>query len=231
MLPSTKQQQDCNIMLWFDVCRLCGYPPFYSNHGAPISPGMKKRIRNGQYEFPAEEWSRVSADGKTVSTELLQCISCITCIAVCQSWDYTSYLGPFWRWKQQMLWRERALRLPDDQSLLKLGESHLLVDAVCFSCYVCHIISQKLDESWLNNHNMPIWSQWRWTAVVWRMYFARFATVTVRRYVVHRNSLWRCVAALWSVAHLGFQLLGVTIAATSHRHLWKLEKVDAKSQT
>ena len=24
---------------------LCGFPPFYSNHGLPISPGMKKRIR------------------------------------------------------------------------------------------------------------------------------------------------------------------------------------------
>ncbi|KAJ8301702.1 hypothetical protein KUTeg_020689 [Tegillarca granosa] len=37
---------------------LCGYPPFYSNHGAAISPGMKKRIRNGQYEFPNPEWNK-----------------------------------------------------------------------------------------------------------------------------------------------------------------------------
>jgi len=44
-------------------CRLCGYPPFYSVHGAPFSPGMKKRIRNGQYEFPDAEWSRVTQDG------------------------------------------------------------------------------------------------------------------------------------------------------------------------
>ena len=43
---------------------LCGYPPFYSNHGAAISPGMKKRIRNGQYEFPNPEWSRVSQEGQ-----------------------------------------------------------------------------------------------------------------------------------------------------------------------
>ncbi|KAK2152660.1 hypothetical protein LSH36_322g02013 [Paralvinella palmiformis] len=42
---------------------LCGYPPFYSNHGAAISPGMKKRIRNGQYEFPAAEWGKVSKAG------------------------------------------------------------------------------------------------------------------------------------------------------------------------
>ncbi|KAJ8949124.1 hypothetical protein NQ318_012872, partial [Aromia moschata] len=31
---------------------LCGFPPFYSNHGLAISPGMKSRIRMGQYTFP-----------------------------------------------------------------------------------------------------------------------------------------------------------------------------------
>jgi serine/threonine protein kinase len=51
---------------------LCGYPPFYSNHGAPFSPGMKKRIRNGQYEFPATEWSRVTPDAKDVIRGLLK---------------------------------------------------------------------------------------------------------------------------------------------------------------
>ena len=45
--------------------RLCGYPPFYSNHGLAISPGMKKRIRMGQYEFPNPEWSEVSEEGKS----------------------------------------------------------------------------------------------------------------------------------------------------------------------
>ena len=43
--------------------RLCGYPPFYSAGGAPMSPGMKKRIRNGQYRFPDAEWARVSQEG------------------------------------------------------------------------------------------------------------------------------------------------------------------------
>jgi len=43
---------------------LCGFPPFYSNHGLPISPGMKKRIRSGQYSFPAPEWTNVSQDAK-----------------------------------------------------------------------------------------------------------------------------------------------------------------------
>jgi len=51
---------------------LCGYPPFYSNHGMAISPGMKKRIRNGQYEFPAPEWSRVSKDAKDLIKGLLK---------------------------------------------------------------------------------------------------------------------------------------------------------------
>ncbi|CAG5120428.1 unnamed protein product [Candidula unifasciata] len=51
---------------------LCGYPPFYSNHGAAISPGMKKRIRNGQYEFPNPEWSRVSSEAKDLIRGLLR---------------------------------------------------------------------------------------------------------------------------------------------------------------
>ncbi|CAN7988138.1 unnamed protein product, partial [Ixodes hexagonus] len=42
---------------------LCGFPPFYSNHGLAISPGMKKRIRAGQYDFPNPEWKHVSQDG------------------------------------------------------------------------------------------------------------------------------------------------------------------------
>ena len=41
----------------------CGYPPFYSTHGQPISPGMKKRIRAGEYTFPDNEWSEISNDG------------------------------------------------------------------------------------------------------------------------------------------------------------------------
>lgn len=45
--------------------RLCGYPPFFSHHGLAISPGMKRRIRNGQYEFPNPEWCDVSEEGET----------------------------------------------------------------------------------------------------------------------------------------------------------------------
>jgi len=50
---------------------LCGYPPFYSNHGMAISPGMKKRIRSGQYEFPEAEWGKVSTDAKNLIRNLL----------------------------------------------------------------------------------------------------------------------------------------------------------------
>nr|XP_006631241.1 PREDICTED: MAP kinase-activated protein kinase 3 [Lepisosteus oculatus] len=39
---------------------LCGFPPFYSNTGQAISPGMKRRIRMGQYEFPNPEWAELS---------------------------------------------------------------------------------------------------------------------------------------------------------------------------
>ncbi|CAK1546486.1 unnamed protein product [Leptosia nina] len=50
---------------------LCGFPPFYSNHGLAISPGMKKRIRLGQYDFPEPEWSNVSADAKNLIRGML----------------------------------------------------------------------------------------------------------------------------------------------------------------
>ncbi|KAB0404284.1 hypothetical protein E2I00_016758 [Balaenoptera physalus] len=51
---------------------LCGYPPFYSNHGLAISPGMKSRIRMGQYEFPNPEWSEVSEEVKMLIRNLLK---------------------------------------------------------------------------------------------------------------------------------------------------------------
>ena len=50
---------------------LCGYPPFYSNHGLAISPGMKTRIRSGQYDFPPSEWNDVSSDAKELIRGML----------------------------------------------------------------------------------------------------------------------------------------------------------------
>lgn len=51
---------------------LCGYPPFYSNTGQAISPGMKSRIRRGQYTFPKPEWSEVSEEAKQLISQLLK---------------------------------------------------------------------------------------------------------------------------------------------------------------
>lgn len=50
---------------------LCGFPPFYSNNGLAISPGMKKRIRAGQYEFPEPEWKNVSDAAKRLISAML----------------------------------------------------------------------------------------------------------------------------------------------------------------
>jgi mitogen-activated protein kinase-activated protein kinase 2 len=50
---------------------LCGFPPFYSNHGLAISPGMKSRIRTGQYEFPDPEWQNVSNAAKELIRAML----------------------------------------------------------------------------------------------------------------------------------------------------------------
>ncbi|KAJ8408125.1 hypothetical protein AAFF_G00263530 [Aldrovandia affinis] len=51
---------------------LCGFPPFYSNTGQAISPGMKCRIRMGQYEFPNPEWAEVSEEAKQLIYQLLK---------------------------------------------------------------------------------------------------------------------------------------------------------------
>jgi len=50
---------------------LCGYPPFNSNNGQPISAGMKRRIKCGQYEFPDKEWTNVSNDAKDLIRGML----------------------------------------------------------------------------------------------------------------------------------------------------------------
>ncbi|XP_053173953.1 MAP kinase-activated protein kinase 2-like [Scomber japonicus] len=51
---------------------LCGYPPFFSHQGLAISPGMKRRICKGQYEFPKTEWSDVSEEAKQLICHLLK---------------------------------------------------------------------------------------------------------------------------------------------------------------
>uniref|UniRef100_A0A1B0CRB9 non-specific serine/threonine protein kinase n=1 Tax=Lutzomyia longipalpis TaxID=7200 RepID=A0A1B0CRB9_LUTLO len=62
-----------NLLYHRPQARLCGFPPFYSSNGLAISPGMKKRIRTGQYEFPSPEWSNVSQAAKDLIRAMLQC--------------------------------------------------------------------------------------------------------------------------------------------------------------
>jgi mitogen-activated protein kinase-activated protein kinase 2 len=37
-----------------------------------MSPGMKKRIRTGQYDFPNTEWKHVSGEAKELIRSMLQ---------------------------------------------------------------------------------------------------------------------------------------------------------------
>ncbi|KAM4613235.1 MAP kinase-activated protein kinase 3-like isoform 2-T2 [Polymixia lowei] len=46
------------------------YTPYYV--GQAISPGMKQRIRMGQYEFPNPEWAEVSEEAKQLIVQLLK---------------------------------------------------------------------------------------------------------------------------------------------------------------
>ena len=67
-----KKYQELFAQYFIAIFRLCGYPPFYSNHGQAMSPGMKKRIRTGQYDFPSTEWKHVSFEAKELIRSLLQ---------------------------------------------------------------------------------------------------------------------------------------------------------------
>lgn len=51
---------------------LCGYPPFFSQNGLPMSPGMKAKIKSGQYTFPSPEWDCVSEAAKDLIKKLLK---------------------------------------------------------------------------------------------------------------------------------------------------------------
>uniref|UniRef100_A0A914YHL3 non-specific serine/threonine protein kinase n=1 Tax=Panagrolaimus superbus TaxID=310955 RepID=A0A914YHL3_9BILA len=74
VLSSKKYDKSCDV--WsagiIAYILLCGYPPFYSHHGLPISPGMKKRIRAGQYNFVGPEWDRVSEAAKDLIRKCLK---------------------------------------------------------------------------------------------------------------------------------------------------------------
>ncbi|KRT81880.1 protein kinase, partial [Oryctes borbonicus] len=73
VLASEKYDKSCDIWSLGVIMYilLCGFPPFYSNHGLAISPGMKKRIRMGQYTFPDPEWQNVSDMAKDLISGML----------------------------------------------------------------------------------------------------------------------------------------------------------------
>ena len=51
---------------------LCGYPPFYSEiPNQPITHKMRKRIMNGDFDFPANEWQNISDEVKDIIRKLL----------------------------------------------------------------------------------------------------------------------------------------------------------------
>ncbi|KRX22582.1 DNA ligase 4 [Trichinella nelsoni] len=71
ILGTEKYDKSCDM--WsLGVVILCGFPPFYSSHGLPMSPGMKSRIRSGQYVFPSPEWDNVSESAKDLIRGLLK---------------------------------------------------------------------------------------------------------------------------------------------------------------
>ncbi|VDO24763.1 unnamed protein product [Onchocerca flexuosa] len=71
VLGPEKYDKSCDM--WsIGVIMLCGFPPFFSANGLPMSPGMKNRIRTGKYAFPSPEWDRVSEAAKDLIRKLLR---------------------------------------------------------------------------------------------------------------------------------------------------------------
>lgn len=74
ILGPEKYDKSCDIWALGVIMyiMLVGFPPFYSKHGQPISPGMKQRIRSGQYSFADPEWRNVSQMAKDLITGMLK---------------------------------------------------------------------------------------------------------------------------------------------------------------
>lgn len=70
------QKYDISCDIWslgvimYILC--CGYPPFYSTQGKRLSPGMEKRIKRGQYDFPENEWGLISDQAKSLIDGMLE---------------------------------------------------------------------------------------------------------------------------------------------------------------
>ncbi|CAH8547066.1 unnamed protein product [Dicrocoelium dendriticum] len=71
----TKMSYDQSCDLWslgiITYILLCGFPPFYSRNGAPISPRMQENIIYGNYDFPESHWANVSSGAKDLIRRLL----------------------------------------------------------------------------------------------------------------------------------------------------------------
>ena len=50
---------------------LCGYPPFYPRSERSFSEGMQSRIKQGEYNFPKEDWQHISKAAKDMIQGLL----------------------------------------------------------------------------------------------------------------------------------------------------------------
>ncbi|XP_044765481.1 MAP kinase-activated protein kinase 2 [Coccinella septempunctata] len=95
VLGSDKYDKSCDIWSLGVIMYilLCGFPPFYSNHGMAISPGMKKRIRMGQFTFPDPEWKNVSQNAKDLIKGMLNIepTSRLTISQVMSNWWIAQY--------------------------------------------------------------------------------------------------------------------------------------------
>lgn len=99
-MPSNKAFNDPVWLKPVGLCRLCGFPPFYSNTGQAISPGMKRRIRMGQYEFPNPEWAEVSQEGENMHECVVQTLNEVVKLDDRQF----SYRKPAARRKYHIMW-------------------------------------------------------------------------------------------------------------------------------
>ena len=72
VLTAAKYDKACDM--WsvgvITYIMLCGYPPFYPRSERTFSTGMQSRIKQGQYNFPKDDWQHISKGAKDV----IQCL-------------------------------------------------------------------------------------------------------------------------------------------------------------
>lgn len=127
-----KYDISCDIwslgVIMYILC--CGYPPFYSNNGDPISPGMKKRIKKGQFDFPDSDWLQVSDEAKILISGMLETVpeNRLNIDQVMQSlWMLNSLNLPRTKLKSIKILNDKSINLKEiDKSMGQaLGEMRL----------------------------------------------------------------------------------------------------------